>query len=73
MRSNLTMSWVNINNFDFQDNYNYQSTLRGSVNLIYLPAKDVRLGMELLWGQRINKDESKGTATQLQLSARYNF
>ena len=25
------------------------------------------------WGQRTNKDESKGTALQLQISARYNF
>ncbi len=73
MRSNLTLSWVGIDNFEYQDDRNYQSTLRASVNLIYLPARNVRLGAELLWGTRKNKDDSKGTATQLQFSARYNF
>jgi hypothetical protein len=67
------VSWVNIDNFDYQDGDNYKSTLRASANLIYLPTSNVRFGMELLWGQRKNKDESKGTATQLQISARYNF
>ena len=73
LRSNLTLSWVSIDNFDYQDDRDYQSTLRASANLIYLPTTNVRFGMELLWGQRTNKDESKGTATQLQFSARYNF
>ncbi len=73
MRSNFTMSWVNIDNFDFQADKNYQSTLRASLNLIYMPAHNVRLGIELLWGERRNKDDSKGTATQLQMSARYDF
>jgi hypothetical protein len=73
MRSNMTLSLVSIDNFEFQDDKNYQSTLRASLNLIYLPTENVRLGMELLWGQRKNKDDSKGTATQLQISARYDF
>ena len=73
LRSNFIVSWVNIDNFDYQDGDNYKSTLRASANLIYLPTSNVRFGMELLWGQRKNKDNSKGTATQLQISARYNF
>ena len=73
LRSNFTMSWVNIDNFDYQDDKNYKSTLRASANLIYLPTHNVRVGTELLWGQRKNKDGSKGTAMQLQVSARYNF
>jgi hypothetical protein len=73
MRSNLTISWVNIDNFEFQEGNNYNSTFRASANLIYLPTDNVRLGIELLWGERTNKDESKGTATQFQISARYSF
>jgi hypothetical protein len=73
LRSNFTLSWVNIDNFDYQDDKDYKSTLRASANLIYLPTSNVRFGAELLWGQRKNKDESKGTAMQLQVSARYNF
>lgn len=73
LRSNLTFSWVDINNFDYQDDKNYNQTLRASANLIYLPTQNFRVGFEFLWGQRKNKDNSKGTATQLQVSARYNF
>jgi hypothetical protein len=73
LRSNVTFSWVYINNYDYQLDKNYQSTLRASMNVIYLPTTNFRLGMELLYGQRINKDDSKGTALQLQFSARYNF
>jgi hypothetical protein len=73
LRSNFTLSWVNIDNFDYQADRDYESTLRSSANLIYLPTNNVRFGMELLWGQRKNKDDSKGKAAQLQFSARYDF
>jgi hypothetical protein len=73
LRSNMTLSWVYVNNYDYQPGKNYQSTLRASVNVIYLPTPNFRLGTELLWGQRKNKDDSKGTAVQFQFSARYNF
>ena len=73
LRSNFTVSWVNIDNFDFENDLNYNSTTRVSTNLIYLPTKNVRFGTELLWGERKNKNGSKGDALQLQFSARYNF
>ena len=64
---------MDIDNFKFQDGSNYKRTLRASTNLIYSPTTNVTLGLELLWGERINKDNSKGTATQFQFSARYSF
>jgi len=73
LRSNISFGYVDIDNFDFQDNQDYNETLRASVNLIYNPTKNVRIGLELLWGQRKNADESKGSATQFQFSARYTF
>ena len=73
MRTNVNFSWVDINNFDFQDGRDYGRTFRASANLIYSPTTNVTMGLEFLWGQRINKNKSKGTATQLQFSARYNF
>ena len=73
MRSNLTFSWVDIDNFSFQDDLDYNSTLRASANIIYLPTPHFRVGAEFLWGQRKNKDGGKGTATQIQISARYDF
>jgi len=72
-RSNIMISWVNIENFEFQDDEAYDRTWRASTNLFYFPAQNVRLGAEFLWGERTNKDGSKGDATQLQVSARYSF
>ena len=73
LRSNFTISWIDVDNFDFQDDRDYNKTWRASANLLYFPTQNLRLGGELLWGRRTNKDGSEGTATQLQVSARYNF
>lgn len=73
LRSNLTFSWVAIDNYDFQTGLDYKKTERFSANMIYLPTHNLRLGVELMWGERKNKNNSKGSATQLQVSAQYNF
>jgi len=73
LRSSFTLSWVNISNFEFQEGSDYDSTLRASMNLIYSPTPNIFTGIELLWGERKNKDGSKGTATQLQFAMRYIF
>ena len=73
LRSSFTVSWVDIRNFDFQEDSAYDQTLRASVNLIYNPTKNIQGGVEFLWGERKNKDGSKGSATQLQFAMRYIF
>ena len=73
LRSSFTLSWVNIGNFDFQDPGDYNKTIRASANLMYNPTKNTQAGVEYLWGERINKDGSKGSATQLQFALRYTF
>lgn len=73
LRSSFTVSFVDINNYDFEDGANYNNTLRASANLIYSPTNNVTVGMEFLWGERTNKNKTKGTATQLQFVARYSF
>ena len=73
LRSNITLSWIDVNTYDFQDGGDYDRTIRASGNLLYFPTQNVRLGAELLWGRRKNQDGSDGSATQVQLSARYNF
>lgn len=72
-RSNFIFSWIDVDNYEFQDDNDYYQTWRTSANLLYFPTQNLRLGGELLWGQRRNKDGSSGSAAQLQLSARYNF
>lgn len=73
LRSSFTVSWVDISNYDFQQDSDYDRTTRASVNLIYNPTKNIQGGIEYLWGERKNKDGSKGTATQLQFAMRYIF
>ncbi len=73
LRSNFTVGVVEIDNYDFQKDSDYRRTVRASTNLIYNPTANVQLGVEFLWGQRTNKDDSKGSAVQLQFAARYSF
>ena len=73
LRSSITLSWVDINNFEFQEGSDYNSTQRASINLLYSPTQNITTGFELLWGERKNKDGSKGTAAQLQFAMRYIF
>jgi hypothetical protein len=73
LRSNFNLGWVDINNYQFQDGSDYDATLLASMNLIYNPVHNVNLGIEFLWGERKNKDGSKGKATQLQMGVRYSF
>ena len=73
MRSNFIFSWIDVNNFDFQDDKDYAQTWRVSANLLYFPTQNLRFGGELLWGERKNKDGTSGTASQIQFSARYIF
>lgn len=72
-RSNLNLSWVDINTYKFQEGSDYKATLEAQINLIYSPTDSISVGLEFLWGERKNKDGSKGTATQLQMGARYTF
>jgi hypothetical protein len=72
-RSNFNFSWIDISNFDFQDGSAYNQTLYTSANLIYFPTQNARIGLEFLWGQRTNKDRTRGDAAQIQLSTRFTF
>ena len=73
LRSSFNVSWVDINNYKFQEGSDYKSTREASVNLIYSPTANISTGVEFLWGKRTNRDESKGTAKQLQMNIRYDF
>lgn len=73
LRSNLNFSWIDVDNYDFQSDESYASTLYASANLIYFPTQNARVGIEFLWGRRTNKDGSSGSASQVQLSSRFTF
>ncbi len=72
-RSTLNLSWVNVDNLSFEDDDAYHKTFRGALNYIWSPTPRIDLGVELIYGERENKNGEDATATQLQLSTKYRF
>lgn len=80
-RSNATVSWVEVDTFDFQNTAEYlvrfgpayERTLRTSVNLMFNPVPRLEAGIEFLWGERKNSNGTDGDAAQMQISARYLY
>jgi len=72
-RSSLIWGRVKVDNLSFMPGSSYKQTDRISLNALWSPVKSVDAGIEYIWGQRINKDGSRGTATQLQMRFRFLF
>ena len=43
------------------------------MNLLWSPISAIDLGVEFLWGERMNKDGERGNATQFQLVGTFYF
>ena len=72
-RSTLNLSWVNVDNLSSEDGSAYHKTFRGALNYIWSPTPRIDLGMELIYGERENKNGEDATAAQIQLSTKYRF
>jgi hypothetical protein len=73
MRSTFLISFVRIDNYDYQPDDAYKQTSRASGNFIWSPIPRVDIGAELIWGERTNKDSNDASALQLQLATKYRF
>jgi hypothetical protein len=73
LRSNFTVGMVHVDNPGFVENDAYKRTVRLSSNLIWTPTTNLNIGLEYLWGLRENEDGEDGDATQIQMSAQYDF
>lgn len=51
----------------------YKAAQYGAVNLVWLPIPNMMLGVEYLYGARINQDDRAGWAHRIQVAAQYNF
>jgi hypothetical protein len=73
LRSNLTMGFVQVDGPSFLPDGFYRRTYRVSANLLWSPTPRIDFGGEYLWGERANLGGSSGTATQVQIAAKYQF
>lgn len=73
LRSTFTVGLVNIDNYGFQPANAYNRTWRTGGNLIWSPTGNIDIGSELLWGERTDRNDATGSATQIQAMARFSF
>lgn len=71
--SSLTAGLLNVEENDNLTPTDYQSGYYGSVNLFWDAIKNLTFGVEALVGERINVDDSSGTAFRFQMNATYKF
>ena len=73
-RSNLTYSWVSIDNDTALTGMDVTKTANSyHLNLIYSPQPKLDLGAELLWADREVESGADGNLTRLQFSAKYAY
>jgi len=73
LRSMVMWSHVGVDNLEFQPPDAYDYTNRFSVNAVISPSKRVDMGVEYIWGERVNKDDQRGSANQIQLVGLFRF
>jgi hypothetical protein len=73
LRSSFIWSFVKVDNLDFQLPTAYKKTNRYSLNVVFSPSDRIDVGVEYIYGERINKDDHRGNASQAQLVAIYRF
>ena len=69
----FVLAHAEVDNVDYQADSQIKSVSSAHVNLIWFPYKSVSTGLELMWGERENKDGSTGDATRLQAMIKYKF
>jgi hypothetical protein len=73
LRSNAVYGFVQVQNTEAQPAHTYHQSNYSAGNLIWNPFGSLTVGMEFLYGWRVNKDGSSGNAPRIMFSAKYNF
>ena len=73
MRSSIIWSPVIVDNQEFQPDDAYHRTHRLSANLVFSPIRRLDVGLQYVWGKRIDKSGDSGTAAQLQWVVLFQF
>lgn len=73
IRSGVTFAKTDPDNQQAQSDDDIGKLWAWHINTIWSPWHLVYLGVEFIYGQRVNKDGSKGTANRVQVAFRFNF
>jgi hypothetical protein len=73
LRSSIIASWVYVNNFDFEVPTSYERTQRYAANVVFSPSPRIDVGVEYLWGKRVNLDGQSGWSDQVQAVGYFRF
>lgn len=66
-------SRTQVENTSFQAADAFKTGEYASVNVLHTPAKNTMMGVEFLWGRRIDKGGDSGNDFRTQVSFKYNF
>ena len=73
LNSNFSTAWAGTTLASFQADETIQRTGSVHANLIWFPYPKVSTGIEYMWGIRENKNDIQGTASRIQLMAKFKF
>jgi hypothetical protein len=73
LRTGFVMAIARLGNQPGQPDDAIQQTQSPHLNLVWSPWGNFDVGGEIMWGERKNKDGSKGDASRLQLMAKWRF
>jgi len=73
MHSNFNYGYVSVENKVVFGPTSYKNTHRFIANYIWSPIARIDLGAQFLTGSRTNENGEKGSANQIQLSAKYRY
>jgi hypothetical protein len=71
--SSVGYSQTEVDNTNFQTGDTFKKGQYASANLLWAPIPRILTGGEVMWGQRTNRDGTKGDAIRLQFSFKVSF
>ena len=71
--SNFTYGWVQIEKYNFTQDNTYHKGHTVRANTFWDITDGAKIGVEAIWGNRVDKNNQKGNAVRINLLAYYDF
>ncbi|RHW75682.1 DcaP family trimeric outer membrane transporter [Colwellia sp. RSH04] len=74
LNTSIGFTWLDVNPSEARDpNTNIKEAIIGHANLLYHYDEDIEMGIEYMWGTRININDNEGNNRRLQAMVKYKF